>query len=290
MGLIALLGVLGLLVLGLAMLLRNRTPARASTAAILAVLLVVSLAFYTRGGLGSLTAVFLSPQIRTWSRFIVVIGLIGLVGIGLALTAVERRQGRIAALLLASVVLLVGVVDQTNPSVAPDIRQRSATRVESRRATCKRSRATSLGAAASSSSGPAVPRRATRGEDAELRPAGSLHRLDIRAEVELWRDEGTAAADWQRSLPATAQDGRLVDDLASAGFCALEVDTAGLTQPASPSTPSPSRWVSRWRAARTDNWSAFDLRGRRAGLVASLGEAAVTQRGDRVLHRLPGTS
>ena len=64
------------------------------------------------------------------------------------------------------------------------------------------------------------------------------------------------------SLPATAQDGRLVDDLASGGFCAVEVDTAGLTQPAITLDTLTQRWVRRSRRSSDGQLVAFDLRGR----------------------------
>ena len=81
---------------------------------------LISIAFYTRGGLGALSAVIVTPSIRTWSRFVVVIALLGLLAVGLALTWLETRRGRVVALLAAGSILVVGVLDQTNPAMAPD--------------------------------------------------------------------------------------------------------------------------------------------------------------------------
>jgi hypothetical protein len=289
LGLIALLGVLGLLVLGLAMLLRNRTPGSGSVAAILGVLIAVSLAFYTRGGLGSLTAVFLSPQIRTWSRFIFVIGLIGLVGIGLALTAVERRQGRIAAMLLASVALVVGVVDQTNSASAPAYD--SAARQESVTSSYVQTLEGQLPEGCSVFQYPVLP-FPEEPPIAKMESYDQLRSYIVSTSLR-WSYaamKGTNVADWQRSLPPAGGDGLLADDLASAGFCALELDTAGLTQPAVTLETLTSQLGEPLARTSDSRLVAFDLRSRRASLVVSLGEANVMQRGDRVLHRLPSVS
>ena len=98
---------------------------------------------------------------------------------------------------------------------------------------------------------------------------------------------GTSAADWQLALPPVG-DSALVDDLASAGFCAVEVDTQGLSQPTSTVATLTSALGSPIATTSDGVLVAFDLRGRRAALIASLGSSAVEQRGDRVLNRCPG--
>ena len=120
LGLVALCGVAGLLALGLASLLGRPKSAPTALLGVLTVLTLVSLAFYTRGGLGALSAVIVTPSIRTWSRLVVVIALLGLLAAGLGLTWLEKRRGRVVALLAAGSILVVGVLDQTNPAVAPD--------------------------------------------------------------------------------------------------------------------------------------------------------------------------
>ena len=98
---------------------------------------------------------------------------------------------------------------------------------------------------------------------------------------------GTAAADWQLALPSLGADGALVDDLASAGFCAVEVDTRGLTQPAATVTTLTSALGAPIATTPDGQLVAFDLRGHRTALIGSLGSSAVQQRGDRVLNRVP---
>jgi hypothetical protein len=289
LGLVALLGAMGLLVLVLALLLRSRTPGRGSATAILGVLLLVSLAFYTRGGLGSVAAVFLSPQIRTWSRFILVIGLIGLVAVGLALTAFERRKGRFPGVLLASLALVVGVVDQTNPSSAPTY---DATgREESVTAAYVEALQVRLPQACNVFQYPVLPFPEEPPIE-EMQSYDQLRSYIVSTSLK-WSYgamKGTSAGDWQRSLPPVAENGELVDDLASAEFCALEVDTAGLTQPAR-TVDVLTKLLGQPLGQTSDGrLVAFDLRSRRADLLASSNAAAVNQRGERVLHRLPSAS
>ena len=120
LGLVGLVGAVALLGMALSALAMSRRVQ--PLGGVLAVLLLVCLAFYTRGGLGSLVALFFTPQIRTWSRFVVFIGLLGLLAVGLWLTSTRRRRGPLAAGAVAAVVMVVGVVDQTNPGSAPDYR------------------------------------------------------------------------------------------------------------------------------------------------------------------------
>ena len=203
LGIVALCGVCGLLALGLASLIGRRVTSSTALIGLLTVLTLTSISFYTRGGLGALAAVIVTPSIRTWSRFVVVIALLGLLAAGLALTWLEARRGRIVALLAAGSVLVVGVLDQTNPAVAPDYPALRATSGE-------------MATYASSLEGPrawllrlpapgcAVPGTGSDAGDDGLRPAAAVRRL-IRTEVELWRDAWHRAADWQLALPSVGE-------------------------------------------------------------------------------------
>ena len=84
LGFVALAGICGLLALGLASLLGRPRTAQTPLLGLLTVLTLTAVAFYTRGGLGALTAVVVTPSIRTWSRFVLVIALLGLLAVGLA--------------------------------------------------------------------------------------------------------------------------------------------------------------------------------------------------------------
>ena len=85
------------------------------------VLTLVATALYTVGGLGAWVALFVTPQVRTWSRVSLYLLLLSLLLVGWWLTRLEtaaRSRSWPAAVALGLVV--VGVLDQTNPGRAPD--------------------------------------------------------------------------------------------------------------------------------------------------------------------------
>ena len=89
---------------------------------VLGLLTVAASRSYTRGGLGALAAIVVTPQIRTWSRLVLVIGLLGLLAVGLLMTRVERRLSRRGGLVVAGWSSSFGVLDQTNPDAGTPIR------------------------------------------------------------------------------------------------------------------------------------------------------------------------
>jgi hypothetical protein len=86
----------------------------------------------TVGGLGTVFAYVVSPQLRAWNRISVFIAFFALMGVGLMLDALRRRLGSdspgrrwgYAACLV--VVLAVGVLDQTGTSMVPPYRREAA--------------------------------------------------------------------------------------------------------------------------------------------------------------------
>ena len=75
----------------------------------------------TVGGLGLLFAYVVSPQLRAWNRISVFIAFFALLGVGFILDRIgarlrDRRLGFAAVL---GLVLVVGALDQTSPSMAP---------------------------------------------------------------------------------------------------------------------------------------------------------------------------
>jgi hypothetical protein len=288
LGVVSLAGMCGLLALGLASLLGRPKTARTPLTGVLTLLMLASLAFYTRGGLGALAAVVVTPSIRTWSRLVVLIALMGLLAVGLAVTWLRERRVLLASL-AAGALVVVGVLDQTNPAAAPDYRALQAARADV--AAYAASLESSVGTGCSVFQLPVVPfpeqaPTLAMTDYEQLRPY--VVSSGLRWSYGAMR--GTAAADWQLALPPVASSGALLDDLAAAGFCAVEVDTRGLSQPAE-ALATLTTAVGRPVATTSDGvLVAFDLRGRRAALAASLGSGAVDQRGDRVLHRLPGSS
>jgi phosphoglycerol transferase len=95
--------------------------------------LLIAFLFDTFGGLGSLIATLISPQIRAWNRltpFLAFFALIGLVlALELAMGWVRARAGTRARTIPALLAVLVGVValwDQTSSSYIPDYQANAA--------------------------------------------------------------------------------------------------------------------------------------------------------------------
>lgn len=224
LGIVALAGVAGLLWLTLRNLVSgHRVPA---TLGSLTALLLVSIAFYTKGGLGSVVALFVTPQIRTWSRLVVLIALFGLLAVGLWASRADR--GRRFAWPLAAGLILLGVLDQTNPGAAPDYQSLRATQQDLAHFTSGLRQAAGPGCAVFQLPVTRYP---------EEPPPGAMddyeHLLPALASTAglSWSYgamRGTSRADWQLALPVSDTP-RLLDDLAAAGFCAVEVDRSGYT-------------------------------------------------------------
>lgn len=256
LGFVALLGVVGLLWLVVTGLVARRRVAPLT--GVLAALTLVCLAFYTRGGVGSLVALFVTPQIRTWSRFVVLIALLGLLAAGLWASEVGRRRGRRFSWVLVGALLLVGVLDQTSPGAAPDYRALRTERAELQDYTRTLQRTVGdcpvfqLPVVAF----PEEPPPGSMGDYDHLlpyleSPAGTSWSYGaIR---------GTARADWQQALPVgNVPD--LAADLAAAGFCAVSVDLDGYdggTDPTSALTSVAGASVARSEGAHL---AAYDLR------------------------------
>ena len=101
-----------------------RSLRRTRTAAAGAVALAAFL-IGTVGGGSALIAYELSPQVRAWNRLSLVVGFAALLAVALALTALGERlraRGRPAWALgvLAAIVGVVGILDQTSPADAPN--------------------------------------------------------------------------------------------------------------------------------------------------------------------------
>ena len=289
LGVVALAGMVGLLALGLSALVGRVRSARTPVIGVLTVLTLGSIAFYTRGGLGSLAAIVVTPSIRTWSRLVIFIALLGLLAVGLSVTWLRGRWGVLPASIVAGILIVVGVLDQTNPGVAPDYRTLRAESTEMARYAS--SLEEKVGPGCSVFQLPLVPfpeQAPTLGmtDYDQLRPY--VVSSGLRWSYGAMR--GTAAADWQLAAPPLGSDGALEDDLAAAGFCAVEVDTRGVGDPEETISTLTSSLGAPLASTADGVLVAFDLEGRRTALVAASGSAAVEQRGQRVTHRLPGQS
>lgn len=280
-GVVATLGCLGLLVV-VARAAVGRVGFRpTSTVTALGVLMLVCLLFYVRGGASAAVALFLTPQLRTWSRLFVLVALIGLLAVGLGIDRLRQRRGPVLAAVVCVAAIAVGVWDQTNPAMAPDW---AAQRRALATVTAYTDRLTAaLPAGCGVFEAPVV----RYPENGPLNGMGDYVNLlpSLEARTLRWSAgamQGTARADWQLALPQ--QDpATLVDDLAAAGFCAVQVDRDGYAG------DDPTDAVGGLLGAPIANTadghlSAFDLRQRRDALVMRDGAAAVAARGDAVLH------
>jgi phosphoglycerol transferase len=108
MGTIGLLALLGALVAG-----RPRMPARAELFRSLAALNIFMLVLGVVGGLGSLFALLVTPQVRTYARVNVVIGFLALFALALLLERLAMRRPRLAEI-LAALALGLGLLDQAS--------------------------------------------------------------------------------------------------------------------------------------------------------------------------------
>ena len=263
LGFVALAGVTGLLWVTLRNLAGgHRVPA---TLGSLTVLLLVAIAFYTKGGLGSVVALFFTPQIRTWSRLVVVIGLFGLLAVGM--WASRPGRSRRAAWPLAAGLILLGVLDQTNPGVAPDYQALRATQQDLIRFTATVRQSTGPGCAVFQLPVTRYP---------EEPPPGSMGDYDhflpsLASPPDLaWSYgamRGTARADWQLALPV-ADTPRLLDDLAAAGFCAVEVNRSGYANGTDPTADLAKALGPAVAQTRDGDLAAYSLAARREAIDA----------------------
>lgn len=131
LGLTATLGVLGLAFVLLAAVPRARprdTEGPPQLALALGATAATAFVLGTVGGGSALFALLGSPQLRAWARISILIAFCGLAGVALAIDWFARRRGLGARSLaaLAAAVAIVGVLEQTTGSMAPDYEQTRA--------------------------------------------------------------------------------------------------------------------------------------------------------------------
>lgn len=126
LGTVGTIGLVVGLILVLVVALRGRAPtgrwrlARAGGMAGLITMLVG-----TTGGVSSLIAYLLTPQVRGWNRISVFIGFFALVVVAVLLDALRerlvlRRRGAILAPAAIAAIVVLGVLDQTSPAFVPN--------------------------------------------------------------------------------------------------------------------------------------------------------------------------
>jgi hypothetical protein len=124
LGTLPALGVLGLLVVLLAAAVRAREWTLPPLVGALGATTVTAFVLGTIGGGSVLFALLATPQLRAWARVAILIAFCGVAAVALALDAITARFGLApaAGIALAAVVVLVGVLDQTTPRMAPPYR------------------------------------------------------------------------------------------------------------------------------------------------------------------------
>ena len=284
LGVFALAGVVALLVIMLSTLVPQRVKPADPQLGMLGVLAVVAISFFSIGGLSSFVALFVTSQIRTWSRLFVFIALVGLMAVAHWVTVVSRRN-RTLGLLAAGALLVIGVLDQTNPAVAPDYK---AMRNEvGDLTTFSQSIEAKVGPGCSVFQLPVVPFPENppvrdMADYAHLRPY--LTSSSLRWSYGAFR--GTSLADWQLALPQTSTTG-LVDDVVAAGFCAVEVDRAGFADRAATlEADLRSLLGAPISTTRDGRLLAWDLSPARAAMTSRIGAEQVKATGELVLHPL----
>ena len=279
-GFVALVGLLAVLVLTALALIRGRAGSLDPLVVALAIASLIAVAFYTRGGLGALTALFVTPQIRTWSRLFLFIALFGLLAVAWLVTKLSRlRDGRRHVVAVSLVALVLGVLDQTNPERAP----------------------------AYAANRQALATYAAFDDRVEqaLGPGCSVFVLPVvgfpEVNDDLWQDlmslglasngvrwsfgaiKGTAQADWQLGL-STVDATDVADDLASLDFCGIVVERS-LSERAPLLASALPRLLGEPVATSGDQrFVAFDLRPQRRALEAALGPAGIRERAVDVLY------
>ncbi|MFW5470906.1 hypothetical protein ACOCJ4_12770 [Knoellia sp. CPCC 206435] len=184
---------------------------------------IVTAAFYTVGGVGSIVALLATPQLRAWSRLSLVLLLLGLLAVGHWLS---RPRAKVLSVALPALLLVVGALDQTNPALAPrfvDI----ASRLDG-----IRSYTGTLAAATGRQCGvlqlPVT--RFPEGYLPETYDANAQllqHLADPRLAWSHGGMSGTKAGDWSMGIELS-DPSTLISGLRAAGFCAVEVDSEGV--------------------------------------------------------------
>jgi hypothetical protein len=232
LGIVGVVGCVALLVVTMRALVTNERP-DADLRRWAGLSLIVAL-FYTVGGAGVFVAFFVTPQVRTWSRLSIYLLLFGLLTVGWGLTRLERRHGQTPTGLLVGALVIVGILDQTNPAKAPDHQAVAAHFQDLRAYTSTVQQATSAGCPVFQLPVVPFPESAGRGE-----MTGYDHLLPYLASDDLKFSagamRGTASADWQLGIDLADPRG-LASQLSAAGFCAVEVNSDGFTPGTDPTS------------------------------------------------------
>lgn len=281
LGLIPLTGVAVLATICAILLLRGRGrwSGRFLLLGSIGVVTTVAFGFYTKGGLGSLTALFITPQIRTWSRLSLFIALFGLLAVGLLGSRWAQRRPRALVLCVVPALMVVGVLDQTNPDLAPDYAALQSKQQDL--ATFARSVQSRLGDGCMVFNLPVA--QYPESPDPSVPDSGALAVASDGLRWSIGAIRGTKHADWQLAL--SREDGiGVARELSAVGFCGIVTHhSLGVTFPALKT--SLSQGLGRPFVSTDDGtFAAYDLRPLRDELEAELGAEGVSKLAHAVLN------
>jgi hypothetical protein len=221
LGIVGVVGATALLLIALRVLTTGRgAPERLR---VWAALSIVAGLFYTAGGMGSIVALFATPQLRTWSRVSIIILLFGLLAVGHWLS---RERGPRLGWGLAAAVVVVGVLDQTNPQRGPDYAASEARLSATQQYTRALAAATSDGCGVLQLPVMSFPEGYVP-QGYEINSQLVQHLTTSELSWSHGGMRGTQAGDWAFGIDL-ADPSRLLTELRAAGFCAIEVDTEGV--------------------------------------------------------------
>ncbi|MHA3835635.1 hypothetical protein ACXR8F_07920 [Terrabacter sp. AAH1] len=284
-GVVAVIGLVALVAVASSSLLRGGPSSLPPLLGALFVASLISLGFFARGGLGALTAFLVTPQIRTWSRLFLFIGLFALLAMAWFVTRLRARAGgRRRMVAVSALLLVVGVLDQTNPGRAPDYTGNSAY------------------LAILKDFDDRVQQNLGDGCDVFVLPVVGFPEVND----DLWSDlmslglasndlhwsfgaiKGTAQADWQLGLSSTDPQ-RMVEDLASVGFCGVVVESSFTQRSPTLATQIPRLLGGAVATSSDQRFAAYRLEGVRKEIESRLGSAGVAARAEAALHPVIGT-
>lgn len=283
LGLFGAVGLVGLLVVGLAAAARARSGG--GLAGRLSVVAMVAMLLGTIAGISSVIAAFGFQQIRGWNRISVFIGFVAIAGACLGVRAVVRhfadRPG--AAAVACGVLSLLAVWDQTTPGFVPAYAANRATwkvdeaYVAQIERLFRGGRIFQLPYVPFPENGPVV----NMTDYDHLR--GYLHSRTVR-----WSHGGVKGreADWQPQMLSGRPTATVVADVTAAGFDAIWIDRAGYSDAGAAvekdldalGPPAPI-------VSASGRFAVYDLRPLRDRLEKRLGQPRVARLGTLITHR-----
>jgi hypothetical protein len=281
LGVVATIGLLILAVVGLtAIVTRIRFPMVLRASAVLAFVTFVTI---TVGGISSLVAYFLTPEIRGWYRFSVAIAILSLIAIGVCIDLVLERlapRPRIAALCGVALIAAFGAAEETTNLFVPAYAATSAKWGSDVDFGSRIQALMPSGAMILSLPYTPFPESVVNGIDSydEARPY--LHTEGLRWS---WGSMKGRPDDWLGTFadePVT----QLARRAAASGFLGVYLDLPGYTAPARTSAALERTLGVKPIVSRDGTQEFFDMRAYRLRLLSRLGGRRVRVLADETLY------